>query len=104
MVDIRVGNRAKKDEFIQSVSRKHFLNKRDIRNIHVKVQDRVVIRHQDDAQSVRLAVSELPYNPVMAFKIQGEVHSTLPEMHFFWQYRLSFRGICIENMQGASSA
>ena len=52
MVDIRqdVGNRAKRDEFIQSVSRKHFLNKRDIRNIHVKVQDRVVIRHQDDAQ------------------------------------------------------
>ena len=74
MVDIRqdVCNRTKRSEFIQSVSRKHFLSMHDIRNMHVNVQDRPVIHHQDDAQSVCLAVSELqqePYNPVMAFKL-----------------------------------
>jgi hypothetical protein len=113
MEDIRVGNRAKKDEFIQSVSRKHFLNKRDIRNIHVKVQDRVVIRHQDDAQSVRLAVSELPYNPVMAFKIQGEVHSSLPEDAFLLAIQTEFQRdmyrkyagciLCIDSTHGTNA-
>ena len=76
ITDIRqdVGNRTKRNEFLESVSRKHFLNKCDIRNIRIKVQDRLVIRHQDDAQSVYLAVAELqqePFNPVMAFKVQG---------------------------------
>ena len=79
LVDIHVdvGNRANRDKFIQSVSKNYFLNKCDIHNIRVKVQDRVVIRHQDDAQSVCLAVSELqqePYNPIMAFKVQGDVY------------------------------
>ena len=52
ITDIRqdVGNRTKRNEFLESVSRKHFLNKCDIRNIRIKVQDRLVIRHQDDAQ------------------------------------------------------
>ena len=102
VTDIRqdVGNRTKRNEFIQTVSRKHFLNKHDIRNIQVKVQDRLVIRHRDDAQSVSLAVAELqqePFNPVMAFKMQGiknPLYSTLPE------YRQSFRWTCIESMWG----
>ena len=99
MVDIHqdVGNRAKRSEFIQRVSRKHFLNKRDIRNIRVKVQGRLVIRHQDDAQSVCLAVSELqqvPYNPIMAFKVQGKldpIHSTLPEDTFVLAIQTKFQ-------------
>lgn len=99
MVDIRqdVGNHAKRSEFIQSVSRKHFLNKRDIRNIQVKVQDSLVIRHQDDAQSVCLAVSELQqesYNPIMSFKVQGildPIHSTLPEDTFVLAIQTEFQ-------------
>ena len=65
------------------VSRKHFINKHDIRNIEVKVKDRVVIRHQNDAQSVSLAVSELqqePYNPVLAFKVQGRKDDKFPSL------------------------
>jgi len=112
MVDIRqdVGNRRKRSEFIQSVSRKHFVNKHDIRNIRVKVQDRLVIRHQDDAQSVCLAVSELqqePYNPVMAFKCQGQldpIHSTLPEDAFLLAIQTEFQRSMYQNMQSASSA
>ena len=76
------------------MSRKHFLNKCDIRNIRVKVQDRVVIRHQDDAQSVCLAVSELqqePYNPIMAFIVQGDVHSTLAEDAFLLAVQTKFQ-------------
>lgn len=121
MVDIRqdVGNRTKRSEFIQSVSRKHFLNKRDIRNIRVKAQDRLVIRHQDDAQSVCLAVSELqqePYNPVMAFKLQGKldpIHSTLPEDAFLLAIQTEFQRdmyqkyagciLCIDSTHGTNA-
>ena len=118
MVDIRedVGNRVKRSEFIQCVSRKDFLNKRDIRNVQVKVQDRLVIRHQDDAQSVCLAVSELqqePYNPVMAFKIQGKLHPTLPEDAFFLAIQTEFqrdmyrkyagRILCIDSTHGTNA-
>ena len=49
----------------------------------MKVKDRVIIRHQNDAQSVSLAVSELeqePYNPVLAFKIQGTKHDKFPAL------------------------
>lgn len=99
MVDISqdVGNRGKRNEFIQSVCRKHFLNKHDICNIRVKVQDRLVICHQDDAQSVCLAVLELqqePYNPVMSFKVQGKldpIHSTLPKDAFLLAIQTEFQ-------------
>ena len=120
-IDIRqdVGNRTKRSEFIQSVSRKHFLNKRDIRNIRVKVHDRLVIRHQDDAQSVCLAVLQLqqePYNPVMAFKVQGKldrIHSTLPEDAFLLAIETEFqrdmyqkyagRILCIDSTHGTNA-
>ena len=91
-----VGNRTKRSQSIQTVSTKHFINKRDIHNIRVKVQDRLVIRHQDDAQSVFLAVSELqqePYNPI-AFKVQGKldpIHSTLPEDAFLLAIQTKFQ-------------
>ena len=71
-----VGKRTERDDFLQVVSRKHFITKRDIRNIEVKVKDQVVIRHQNDAQSVSLAVSELhvqqePYNHVACIQATG---------------------------------
>ena len=76
------------------MSRKHFLNKRDIRNIQVK--DRLVIRHRDDAQSVSLAVAELQQelNPVVAFKVQGiknPLYPTLPEDAFFLAIQIEFQ-------------
>ena len=121
VTDIRqdVGNRTKRNEFIQTVSRKHFLNKRDIRNIQVKVQDRLVIRHRDDAQSVSLAVAELqqePFNPVMAFKMQGiknPLYPTLPEDAFFLAIQTEFqmdlyrkyvgRVLCIDSTHGTNA-
>ncbi len=56
--DIRetVGDRNKREDFDQSVSRKHFLTKQDIRNIKAKVDDRIVKRHEDDASSVSMMV------------------------------------------------
>ena len=121
LVDIRqdVGNRTKRSQFLQTVSRKHFINKRDIRNIRVKVQDRLVIRHQDDAQSVFLAVSELqqePYNPIMAFKVQGKldpIYSTLPEDAFLLAIQTKFQRdiyqkyagciLCIDSTHGVNA-
>jgi hypothetical protein len=99
MEDIRqdVGNCTMRNEFLETVSRKHFLNKCDIRNIRIKVQDRLVICHQDDAQSVYLAVAELqqePFNPVMAFKVQGSknpVYPTLPENAFLLALQTEFQ-------------
>ena len=48
LVDVRetVGDRTKRQEFDQCVSRKHFLTKSDIRNMRVKVDDMVIKRHQ----------------------------------------------------------
>ena len=42
--DVRetVGDRNKREDFDQSVSRRHFLTKSDVRNIRVKVEDRVI--------------------------------------------------------------
>ena len=54
-----VGDHSKRQEFDQCVSRKHFLAKSDIRNIKVKVDDRIVKRHDDDATSVTMMVAEL---------------------------------------------
>ena len=54
--------------------RKHFLAKGDINNIRVKVKDTVVKRHENDAVSVTMLVSELreePFDPVLIFKPQG---------------------------------
>ena len=55
-----------------------------------------MIRHQDDARSVCLAVSDLqqesePYNPVMAFKVQGEEHSLLPKEAFVLAIQTEFQ-------------
>ena len=66
-----VGDRSKRQEFDQCVSRKQFITKSDIRNIRVKVDDRIVKRHDDDATSVSMMVAELqqePFNPTVIFR------------------------------------
>lgn len=50
---------AQRDRSLISVSRKHFLAKSDIRNIKVKVDDRIVRRHNDDATPVTMMVAKL---------------------------------------------
>ena len=75
-IDIRemVGNRQNRDNFDQCVSRKHFLTKRDINNVRVKVNDALIKRHENDATSVTMMVAELkeePFNPILIFKPQG---------------------------------
>lgn len=78
-----VGDRSKREEFDQSVSRKHFISKSDIRNIRVKVDDRIVKRHDDDATSVTMMVAELqqePYNPIVMFKPQGSKDDLHPAL------------------------
>ena len=63
--------------------RKHFLSKSDINNIRVKVKDAEIKRHEDDATSVSLIVSELmlePFNPVLIFKPQGMKNAAYPAL------------------------
>ena len=79
--DVRetVGDHNKLEDFDQSVSRRHFLTKSDVRNIRVKVEDRIIKRHEDDATSVTMMVAELQqesFNPILIFKPQGEKDQT----------------------------
>ena len=85
LTDIRedIGNRAKRNEFEQTVGRKHYLTRQDINNIKRNVQDNQVIRHQDDATSVSIRVAELqqePFNPVLMYKPQGVSDSQFPSL------------------------
>ena len=92
-----VGDRSKRQEFDQSVSRKHFISKSDIRNIRVKVDDRIVKRHDDDATSVTMMVAELqqePYNPIVMFKPQGskdDLHTALQADSFVLVFQTQFQ-------------
>ena len=78
-----VGDHSKRQEFDQCVSRKHFITKSDIRNIRVKVDDRIVKRHDDDETSVTMMVAELqqePFNPIVIFKPQGSKDDSHPAL------------------------
>ena len=94
-----VGDRSKRQEFDQCVSRKHFLTKSDIRNTQVKVDDRIIKRHDDDATSVIMTpvVAELeqePFNPILVFKPQGSKdpsHPTLQTQSFVLVIRTQFQ-------------
>ena len=118
--DIRedVGRRAKRDLFMQVVSRKHLITKKDVRNAEVKVRDRTIIRHENDARSVELAVAELQqesYNPVMAFKIQGctDKYPNLPQDTFLIVIQTEFQKelyqmygksvLCIDSTHGTNA-
>ena len=78
-----VGDRSKRQEFDLCVSRKHFITKSDLRNIRVKVDDRIVKRHDDDATSVTMMVAELqqePFNPIVIFKPQSSKDDSHPAL------------------------
>ena len=51
-----LGTERKRGEFDQAVGRKHYLTRQDVNNIRRNVKDNQVIRYQDDATSVSLAV------------------------------------------------
>ena len=70
-----------RETFDQCVSRRHFLSKSDINNIRVKVDKRIIKRHEDDATSVSLIVSELmaeSFDPVLFLKPQGSKSPAYP--------------------------
>ncbi len=73
------------------------LSKRDINNIKVKVHDHVIKRHEDDATSVTLLVSELReelLDPVLIFKPQGSrsvEYPTIPEESFIFAFQTEFQ-------------
>ena len=85
LADVRedIGNRTRRDDFNQTVGRKHYLTRQDVSNIKRKLHDNQVIRHQDDATSVSIRVAELqqePFNPILLFKPQGEPDSQHPTL------------------------
>lgn len=50
----------------------------------MKVDDRIIKRHDDDATSVTMIVAELqqePFNPVVMFKPQGSKDDSYPALH-----------------------
>ena len=78
-----MGHRTKRQDFDQTVSRKHFLTNLDIHNIKRNVVDRQIKRHENDATSVSILVQELrmePFNPVLMYKPQGEVAPECPTL------------------------
>ena len=100
IIDVRedVGDRQNREAFDQCVSRRHFLSKSDINNIRIKVDDHIIIkRHEDDATSVSLIVSELQeesFDPVLFFKLQGSKspeHLVLPEESFIVAIQTKFQ-------------
>ena len=49
----------------------------------MKVSDKALTRHKDDATSVTLMVSELiqePFNPILIFKKQGMISDVYPDL------------------------
>ena len=104
---------------MQVVSRKHLITKKDVRNVEVKVRDRIIIHHKDDARSVQLAVAELQqesYNPILAFKPQGctdSKFSTLAEDTFLLVLQTQFQKrlyelyggcvLCIDSTHGTNA-
>lgn len=78
-----VGDRVKRHDFDQTVSRKHYLTKQDVRNISAKVTDNLVKKHKEDALSVQLTVEELqqePFDPVLIYKPQGVTNPNYPTL------------------------
>ncbi len=110
-----VGDRTNRKEFDQAVSRKHFLAKSDIRNIRVKVDDRIIKCHEEDATSVTMMVAELrqeSFNPILIFKPQGEAYTDLQEECFVLVLQTEFQMelyrnyastiVCIDSTHGTN--
>ena len=78
-----VGHRAKRQDFDQAVSRKHFLTKQDVRNARRSVLDGQIKRHENDAMSVNILVQELqqePFDPILIYKPQGMLKEEYPTL------------------------
>ena len=78
-----MGHRSRRQEFDQTVSRKHFLSNQDIRNVKRSVLDRQVKRHENDALSVNILIGELrqePFDPVLIYKPQGITMQEYPKL------------------------
>lgn len=59
----------------RGLKREHLVTKLDIRNIKMKLNLDAIIKHQNDADSVRVWIKQLEklaYNPVLMVKFQGE--------------------------------
>ena len=84
-IDVRenVGNRVNRQDFDQSVFRKHFLSTQDIRNVKRSILERQIKRHENDATSVDIFVQELqhePFIPVLLYKPQGNESEKYPSL------------------------
>lgn len=78
-----MSNRARRQDFNQCVSRKHYLTTQDIRNVKRSVLDGQVKRHENDATSVDILVHELqqePHDPILIYKPQGTVMDEYPKL------------------------
>lgn len=99
MPDVRehVGDRQKRDDFDHCVTRRHFLSKNDINNIRSNIGDNAIKRHENDAISVSLLVSELQeesFDPILCYKPQGRVeseHPNLPKTAFVLAIQTKFQ-------------
>lgn len=85
MVDIRenIGHSSKRKQFNEVSARRHLIKRRDVLNIKCQIQDQFVIRHNDDATSVQLAVTALQqeeYNPILYYKPQHSEDQHFPHL------------------------
>ena len=88
MIRSDTGSRARREEFKESATRKHFITRQDCRNFGRKLKDFSKRRHNDDAISVDRIVMELrqeSFSPVLAYKPQGiaDPDIALPDDTFF---------------------
>ena len=111
-----IGHRTKRNDRQYQES---IVTGQDIRNIKRKVDDDMVMKHDNDATSVSLTVSELQqesFNPVLLFKPQGVIlpeYATLSEssfvlaiqtefqMHLFQRY--GGKILCIDSTHGTNA-
>ena len=113
-----MGDRTNRDNFDCITARKHFLTKKDINNVQMKVKDFEIKRHENDAVSVSVIVEELraePFNPVLIYKPQGTKdpqYPTLPDDTFILALQTKFQKelykahastiLCIDSTHGTN--
>ena len=103
-----LGSHARRNDFKEQATRKHFITRQDCRNIGRKVKDFSKHRHNDDAVSVDRIVRELQQetpSPMLTYKPQGIADRAigLPSDTFFlalmteFQARL-FQDYCVSRL------
>ena len=81
-------------------TKKALLTKQDIRNIKVKVDDRMIKCHEEDASSVIVMMAELQqksYTPILFFKPHKKMDS-YQNKHLFLSFKWSSRRNYIQSM------